>query len=44
MCYTIYGSMECCGITFSVGDSAKWLVIKAGKLRTPVDVGRIDYL
>ena len=35
--------MECCGTEFSVGDTVKWLVMKAETLNTPVNVGGIDY-
>lgn len=35
--------MECCGIPFSAGDKVRWLVSKAGKLITPIDLGEIDY-
>ena len=35
--------MECCGTPFSIGDTVKWLVSKAGNLITPIDLGAIDY-
>lgn len=44
-CIVFYESwqMECCGTPFSIGDTVKWLVYKAEKLNTPVDVGEIHY-
>lgn len=44
-CIVFYESwqMECCGTPFSTGDIVKWLVIKAERLNTPVNVGTIDY-
>ncbi len=44
-CFVFYDcwQMECCGKKFSVGDTVKWLIYKAERLNTPVDVGRIDY-
>lgn len=36
--------MQCCGDPFKIGDIIKWLVcLPTGALRTPVDVGQIDY-
>ena len=35
--------MECCGTSFSIGDTIKWPVEKRTQLNTPVKVGTIDY-
>lgn len=36
--------LQCCGNPFKIGDTVKWLVCEPnGALRTPVDVGHIDY-
>ncbi|WP_324612434.1 DUF6578 domain-containing protein [Massiliimalia timonensis] len=36
--------MECCGTPFSIGDRVKWLVTKPEYFKSPIDIGKIDYL
>ena len=44
-CIVFYESwqMECCGKSFSIGDTVKWLVYETEQINTPVDIGRINY-